>query len=43
MWDPEDEEDELNISARNVVGKRVEKLTNLYEVLDIAPLHLRQT
>jgi len=36
MWDPEDEEDELNISARNVVGKKVEKLTNLYEVLDIA-------
>ena len=36
MMDPEDEADELNISARNVVGKKVEKLTNLYEVLDIA-------
>ena len=36
MMDPENEEDELNISARNVVGKRVEKLTNLYEVLEIA-------
>ena len=36
MMDPEDEQDELNISARNVVGKKVEKLTNLYEVLDIA-------
>ena len=36
MLDPEDEEDELNISARNVVGRKVEKLTDLYEVLDIA-------
>ena len=36
MLDPEDEEDELNISAHNVVGKKVQKLTNLYEVLDIA-------
>ena len=36
MMDPDSEEDELKISARNVVGKRVEKLTNLYEVLDIA-------
>ena len=34
--DPDEEEDELKIVARNVVGKRVEKLTNLYEVLDIA-------
>src|SRR5262249_39283442 len=34
--DPEQEEDELKILAQNVVGKRVEKLTNLYEVLDIA-------
>ena len=36
MLDPESEDDELNISARNVVGKHVEKLTNLQEVLDIA-------
>ena len=36
MMDPEDEADELNISARNVVGRKVEKLTDLYEVLDIA-------
>ena len=36
VLDPEDEKDELNISAHNVVGKKVEKLTNLYEVLDIA-------
>ena len=36
MLDPEDEEDELNISARNVVGRKVEKLTDLHEVLDIA-------
>ncbi len=36
MLDPEDEADELKISAHNVVGKHVEKLTNLYEVLDIA-------
>ena len=36
MIDPEDEEDELMISSRNVVGKKVEKLTNLHEVLDIA-------
>ena len=36
MNDPEDEADELKIVARNVVGKKVEKLTNLYEVLDIA-------
>ena len=36
MLDPESEEDELNITARNVVGKKVEKLTNLHEVLDIA-------
>ena len=36
MMDPEDEADELKISARNVVGSKVEKLTDLYEVLDIA-------
>jgi MoxR-like ATPase len=36
MNDPEHEEDELKIVARNVVGKKVEKLTDLYEVLDIA-------
>ena len=36
MIDPEDEEDEYKITAHNVVGKRVEKITNLYEVLDIA-------
>lgn len=36
MNDPEDEADEMKIVARNVVGKKVEKLTNLYEVLDIA-------
>ena len=36
MIDPEDEEDELMISSRNVVGKKVKKLTNLHEVLDIA-------
>ncbi|MCY4602374.1 MAG: AAA family ATPase [Acidobacteria bacterium] len=36
MLDPDLEEDELKISAHNVVGKHVEKLTNLYEVLDIA-------
>jgi MoxR-like ATPase len=36
MMDPESEEDEFKITARNVVGKKVEKLTNLYEVLDIA-------
>ena len=36
MLDPEDEEDELKISARNVVGRKVEKLTDLHEVLDIA-------
>ena len=36
MMDPDHEEDELKISAHNVVGKHVEKLTNLYEVLDIA-------
>jgi MoxR-like ATPase len=36
MLDPEDEEDELKISARNVVGRKVQKLTDLYEVLDIA-------
>ena len=36
MNDPEREEDEYKIVARNVVGKHVEKLTNLYEVLDIA-------
>jgi MoxR-like ATPase len=36
MNDPEREEDEFKISAHNVVGKKVEKLTNLYEVLDIA-------
>ena len=36
MLDPEKEEDEFNITAGNVVGKKVEKLTNLYEVLDIA-------
>ena len=31
MNDPDDEEDELKIVAHNVVGKKVEKLTNLYE------------
>ncbi len=36
MLDPKEEEDELKISARNVVGKKVEKLTNLHEVLEIA-------
>jgi MoxR-like ATPase len=36
MNDPELEADELKIVARNVVGKKVEKLTTLYEVLDIA-------
>jgi MoxR-like ATPase len=36
MNDPDNEADELKIVARNVVGKTVEKLTNLYEVLDIA-------
>jgi MoxR-like ATPase len=36
MNDPDDEEDELQIVASNVVGKKIEKLTNLYEVLDIA-------
>ena len=36
MLDPEDEEDELKITAGNVVGRKVEKLTDLYEVLDIA-------
>ena len=36
MLDPEDEEDELQITAGNVVGRKVEKLTDLYEVLDIA-------
>ena len=36
MNDPDDEEDELKIVAHKVVGKKVEKLTNLYEVLDIA-------
>ena len=36
MLDPEREEDELKISAHNVVGKKVEKLTNLQEVIDIA-------
>ena len=36
MTDPVREEDELKIVARNVVGKRIEKLTNLYEVLAIA-------
>ena len=36
MLDPENENDEYNITAHNVVGKKVEKLTNLYEVLDIA-------
>ena len=36
MADPEDEADEAKIMARNVVGKKVEKLTNLHEVLDIA-------
>jgi MoxR-like ATPase len=36
MEDPEREEDEYKIVARNVVGKKVQKLTNLYEVLDIA-------
>jgi MoxR-like ATPase len=36
MQDPDDEDDELKIVAHNVVGRKVEKLTNLYEVLDIA-------
>ena len=36
MLDPEDEEDELQITSGNVVGRKVEKLTDLYEVLDIA-------
>ena len=36
MMDPEDEADEIKISARNVVGSKVEKLTDLHEVLDIA-------
>ena len=36
MNDPENEEDELKIVARNVVGRKIERLTNLYEVLDIA-------
>lgn len=36
MLDPESEEDELKITAQNVVGKKVKKLTNLHEVLDIA-------
>lgn len=36
MTDPEHEEDELKISAHQVVGRKVEKLTNLYEVLAIA-------
>jgi len=36
MNDPDEEDDELKISAHNVVGKHVEKLTSLYEVLDIA-------
>ncbi len=36
MMDPESEEDEYNISAHNVVGRKVEKLTDLYEVLEIA-------
>jgi MoxR-like ATPase len=36
MNDPDREEDELNIVTGNVVGKKIEKLTNLYEVLDIA-------
>ncbi len=36
MNDPEHEHDELQIVADNVVGKRVEKLTNLHEVIDIA-------
>jgi MoxR-like ATPase len=34
--DPDEEADELKILAHDVVGKRVEKLTNLFEVLDIA-------
>lgn len=36
VQDPEREEDEGRIVARDVVGRRVEKLTNLFEVLDIA-------
>ena len=36
LGDPEHEADEANITARKVVGKKVEKLTNLYEVLAIA-------
>ncbi len=36
MMDPEEEEDEYKITAGNVVGRKVEKLTDLYEVLDIA-------
>jgi MoxR-like ATPase len=36
MNDPDHEEDELKISAHHVVGRKVEKLTSLYEVLSIA-------
>jgi MoxR-like ATPase len=36
MKDPDNEDDELKIVAHNVVGRKIEKLTNLYEVLDIA-------
>ncbi len=36
MNDPEHEEDEVRITAHNVVGRKVEQLTNLYEVLNIA-------
>ena len=36
MMDPEDEKDELKITGHNVVGKKVEKITTLHEVLEIA-------
>jgi MoxR-like ATPase len=36
MGDPDAEDDELKIVAHNVVGRKIERLTNLYEVLDIA-------
>ena len=42
MADPEDEADEAKIMARNVVGKKVEKLTNLHEVAGHRAVHLRQ-
>ena len=42
MLDPEDEADEMKITSGNVVGKKVEKITNLYEVLEIAE-HIFET